>query len=205
VNSDRDRRVLLFDLGGVVVSTVGTATLQQWLPTLARAESAARWHACEAVGQFERGRIAADEFATRFVADWQLTMAPAQFLREFTRFVRGFFPGAQALLQRLRERHTVACLSNTNAAHWAELVEVRSAFDVCIASHLIGHMKPDREAFEHALLALNAAPQHVCFFDDLLPNVRAAQQIGIQAFHVQGLDGVEAALRELGIAHDTRT
>src|SRR3954452_9913327 len=113
----RDRRVLLFDLGGVLVAASGLATLQQWLPALAADEVSARWHASQAVGLFERGQLSPDEFARRFVDEWQRPMAAGAFLLAFTQWVRGFYPGAQALLQRLRARHTVACLSNTNAAH----------------------------------------------------------------------------------------
>jgi glucose-1-phosphatase len=197
----RDRRVLLFDLGGVLVAASGLAALQQWQPALAADEISARWHASQAVGLFERGQLEPGEFARRFVDEWQLPLAPAEFLLAFTQWVRGFYPGAQALLQRLRTRHTVACLSNTNAAHWAVLGDVRDAFDLCIASHLIGHMKPDRAAFDHALRALATAPEDVCFFDDLLPNVQAARALGIQAFHVRGVAEIEAALRHIGITN----
>lgn len=197
----RDRRVLLFDLGGVLVAAGGLAALQQWLPALAADEVSARWHASQAVGLFERGRLSPEEFARRFVDEWRLPMAPPEFLSAFTQWVHGFYPGAQALLRRLRARHTLACLSNTNAAHWAVLDDVRDSFDVCIASHLIGHMKPDRAAFDHALRALAALPRDVCFFDDLLPNVQAARALGIQSFHVHGVTEVEAALRHIGITN----
>jgi HAD superfamily hydrolase (TIGR01509 family) len=195
----RDRAVLLFDLGGVLVAASGLPTLQQWLPALTADEISWRWHSSQAVGQFERGQLSPEEFARRFVDEWQLTMPPPEFLGAFTQWVRGFYPGAQALLQRLRRHHTVACLSNTNAAHWAVLGDVRNAFDVCVASHLIGHMKPDRAAFDHALRVLAAPPHSVCFFDDLMPNVEAARALGIQAFHVRGVDAVEMALRHMGI------
>lgn len=194
-----DHRVLLFDLGGVVVESAGLAVLHERLPQLTPVQIQARWLASEAVGRFERGTITPDEFARAFLAEWPLPLEPAAFLREFATWVRGFLPGAARLLSQLRMRHTVACLSNTNAVHWGVLDDVRKAFDVCIASHLIGHMKPDRAAYEQALQRLGAEPPHVCFFDDLAVNVEAARALGLQAVQVRGVVEVVAALRGLGV------
>lgn len=197
---ERDDRILLFDLGGVVVESAGLAVLQQMLPQLTPAQIQARWLASDAVGRFERGQTSPQAFAQAFLVEWPLGLAPAAFLREWASWVRGFLPGAARLLAHLRQRHTVACLSNTNAVHWAELDGVREAFDVCVVSHLIGHMKPEPAAYEHALQRLGAPPHRVCFFDDLAPNVAAARALGLQAVQVRGVAEAEAALRALGIA-----
>lgn len=198
----RDERVLLFDLGNVVVESVGLATLERLLPTLGRDEILARWLGSRAVSDFESGAISPEAFARAFLAEWPLPMTPAQFLDEFTSWVRGFLPGARDLLSSLRTRHRIACLSNTNAAHWARLDGIEEVFDLCIASHLTGHLKPDREAFEDALRRLGAEPAQVCFFDDLPGNVAAARAVGMQAFQVRGVAEAAAALRGLGIAAD---
>ena len=197
--SKPDARVLLFDLGGVVVESVGLSVLHQRLPQLGPAQIQARWLASESVGRFERGLISPSEFARAFLAEWPLELEPADFLREFASWVRGFLPGAARLLAYLRRRHTVACLSNTNEVHWAVLDDVRAAFDVSIVSHQIGHMKPDRAAYEHALQRLGAEPRLVYFFDDLAHNVAAARELGLQAVQVRGVAETEAALRDLGI------
>ncbi|MGH8250177.1 MAG: HAD family hydrolase [Steroidobacteraceae bacterium] len=196
----QDGRVLLFDLGGVLVESVGQAALKRLLPHLAETEILARWLDSSAVGQFERGAVSANEFAHLFLAEWQLHLEPSQFLSEFSSWVKGFFPGASRLLSHLRARHVVGCLSNTNAVHWIQLDDVRAAFDVCIASHLTGHMKPDRAAFEHALQSLGIEAGRVYYFDDLLSNVVAARGLGINAFHVRGLDETENTLQRLDFA-----
>jgi putative hydrolase of the HAD superfamily len=195
-----DPRILLFDLGGVVVESAGLAVLHERLPQLEPAQIQARWLASEAVNRFERGLITPDEFARAFLAEWPLQVEPTAFLREFASWVRGFLPGAARLLAHLRLRHTVACLSNTNAVHWAVLDDVRDAFDVCIVSHLIGHMKPERAAYDQALRRRGAAPPRGCFLDDLAHNVAAARELGLQAHQVRGVAQTEAALRGLGIA-----
>lgn len=195
-----DDRVLLFDLGGVLVESTGHAALKRLLPHLEQKEIVTRWLASKSVGQFERGNIASEEFARAFLEEWQLQLEPAQFLTEFSSWVQGFFPGAERMLMHLKSRHTIGCLSNTNAIHWAQLARVRDAFDVCIASHLIGQMKPDVTAYEHALQRLGVAPNKVYFFDDLPVNVAAARSLGINAFQVRGLAETASALRGLDIS-----
>ncbi len=190
--------VLLFDLGGVLVESSGQEALGRLLPDVDAAEILARWQSSESVGLFERGSISPTDFSEQFVAEWQLPLEAGEFLTIFSSWVHGFYPGAESLLKRLRERNVVACLSNTNAAHWAQLTDVRSAFDVCLASHLCGRMKPERAAYEKALQTLAVSPGQVLFFDDLLPNVTAARAIGVHAFHVRGFPETESTLRGLG-------
>lgn len=201
----RDERVLLFDLGGVVVESAGLATLERLLPQLGREEILARWLGSSAVSGFESGVISQEAFARAFLSEWPLGLEPAQFLEEFSSWVRGFLPGARDLLSGLRASHRIACLSNTNAAHWARLDGIEEVFDVCIASHLTGHLKPGREAYEDALRRLGAVAGQVCFFDDLPGNVAAARAVGLQAFQVRGVAETASALRSLGIATSIRT
>jgi len=195
----RDQRVLLFDLGNVVIESTGLVTLERLLPQLDREEVLRRWLASSAVRGFESGALPQDAFARAFLAEWPLHMAPAQFLVEFATWVRGFLPGARDLLSGLRRRHRIACLSNTNSAHWARLDGIEDVFDLCIASHITGYLKPDRETYEDALRRLGVGAAQVFFFDDLPGNVAAARAVGIQAFQVKGVAETASALRALGI------
>jgi putative hydrolase of the HAD superfamily len=198
----RDDRVLLFDLGGVVVESAGLATLGRLLPQLGHEAILERWLNSGAVAGFESGALSPEAFARAFLAEWPLRMAPAQFLAEFASWVRGFLPGARELLAGLRPRHRIACLSNTNPAHWARLEGIEEVFDICIASHLTGHLKPARAAYEDALRRLGVDAGQVCFFDDLPGNVAAARALGMQAFQVRGVAETARALRDMGIASD---
>jgi len=198
-----DGRVLLFDLGGVLVESAGLATLERLLPHLGREEILTRWLGSSAVSGFESGVISQEAFARAFLSEWPLQMEPAQFLVEFSSWVRGFLPGARELLSGLRARHRIACLSNTNSAHWARLEGIEEVFTVCIASHLTGYLKPDRRAYEGALRRLGVEAGQVCFFDDLPGNVAAARELGMQAFQVRGVAETASVLRGLGIATDS--
>ena len=196
----RSGRVILFDLGGVLVENTGEQGLSSLLPyQLGRHEIWARWLASDAVRQFERGEIAPEVFAARFIEEWGLALEPAAFMEAFAAWPRGLFDGAAALVRNLRAQHRVACLSNTNALHWARLPELPELFDSIFASHLTGLLKPDAEAFEHVLRELDVRADAVWFFDDLLQNVQAARKVGIRAVQVRSFADVGPALRAQGL------
>jgi epoxide hydrolase-like predicted phosphatase len=195
----RSDRVILFDLGGVLVETRGRDVLRALRPELAPEAIMARWLASPAVGRFERGRVAPEAFAAEFVAEWRLALAPQEFIESFAGWVPGFFEGAEALVRTVRARHRVACLTNTNALHWERLPGLAELFDAVFASHLTGLMKPEPEAFEHALRGLAVPPQAVCYLDDLPQNVAAARSVGMRAYRVESLPDIERALRAEGL------
>lgn len=196
----RSGRVILFDLGGVLVENTGEQGLSSLLPyQLSRQEIWARWLASDAVRRFECGQISPEVFAARFIEEWRLAVGPAAFMEVFTTWPRGLFDGAAALVRDLRAQHRVACLSNTNALHWARFPELPALFDASFASHLTGFLKPDPEAFEHVLRELEVRADAVCFFDDLLQNVEAARKVGIHAVQVRTFAEVEPALRAQGL------
>lgn len=194
-----NRKVMLFDLGGVLVGSGGRIVLKALLPHLSDRQVLERWHQSRAVNLFERGQISSRAFAEEFIQEWDLQLSESEFIESFATWVTGPLDGAMSLVQSLRTQHFVACLSNTNAIHWVRMGEVRELFDSCFASHLTGLMKPDREAYEHVLHQLQVRADAVYFFDDLLPNVTAARSVGINAFHVHGFADIEPVLRAEGL------
>lgn len=198
-----NRKVILFDLGGVLVGSAGRIAVRTLVPSMSEHQVLERWLRSRAVNLFERGQIPSGTFATEFIKEWGLRLTESEFLESFAAWATGLVDGAEALVRSLRRQYLVACLSNTNAIHWARMPELRELFSYCFASHLTGFMKPDREAYEHALRELQVAPNSVYFFDDLLPNVVAARAVGINAFCVRGFADVLPVLRAQGLYGNT--
>lgn len=194
------RQALVFDLGGVLIEN----TLFQELPRLLRepvaeADLYDRWLDSEAVQRFERGEIEAAEFGRRFAQEWPLNVEPEVFLAAFAGWPKGPYPGAIALLARLRPQCRLAYLSNANSLHWRRLEGMLGHVDHVFASHLLGVAKPDPEIFRLMRAALDCPPGAICFFDDSLKNVRAAQAAGIEAHHTVGFDALERTVAGLGL------
>jgi HAD superfamily hydrolase (TIGR01509 family) len=109
--------------------------------------------------------------------------------RVWSDFFDGTIPGAEALLEEVREKYRVAFLSNSNEVH-AELIprQFPGLFrkdDRFIFSHRFRVAKPDPEIFRRALEVVGALPHQVVFVDDLSENVLSARSIGIQSFQFQ--------------------
>ena len=64
----------------------------------------------------------------------------------------------------------------------------------------IGAVKTDRKIFEHVVADLGAPPEPIFFFDETSVHVRAARNVGLTAFEVDGLTELETCLQRIGVA-----
>jgi HAD superfamily hydrolase (TIGR01509 family) len=201
VIAERSFEVLLFDLGGVLIDFAGFAELPRLLrDPPSRSEIRGRWIHSEPVQRFERGDIAANEFARSFVAEWELEISPQVFLAEFTSWARGLYPGANELLGRLRASYRLACLSNSNELHTPLHREaVRPYVERCFFSNELGLVKPQPAIYEHVVGELAVPPARIALFDDTTINVEAAARAGMNAYLTDGLADLEQTLRSLGL------
>jgi len=196
-------RVVLFDLGGVLVELSGVPALLGWMSNkLSPEELFAVWLRSPAVRAFERGQSTPEAFAEDIVQEIGLPITGQQFLSDFTGWPRGLLPGALELVQRVSPSYIRATLSNTNTLHWSRLMDemkLADAFDHHFASHLTGKIKPDEDAFQQVVDELKCGPSSIFFIDDNLLNVDAARRVGITAVQVKGVAEAERALIEAGV------
>ncbi len=196
-------RLVLFDLGGVLVELAGLPTpLQRLTDHLPPNEIWDRWLTSPAVKAFETGQIEPQAFAARLIEEMGLCMGPDELLEELLLWPKGLFPGAFELVQSIPSQYERAILSNCNALHWPRLVDdtgLGSIIGLRFASHLMGKVKPDKEAFQHVLDATRFAPSEILFLDDNRSNVDAATELGINACQVRGIAETKQALVQAGI------
>jgi len=195
------RETLLFDLGGVLIDFSGFDELGRLLPGRpSRAEVRDRWIRSPSVIRFERGEISSHEFADGVVRELGLDLSLDRFIALFVSWARGPYPGARSLLEQLRTRHRVACLSNSNALHTpVHRRNLEGVVDTFYFSDEIGQVKPDREVFEHVIRDLSVPPSHIVFFDDTPVNVEAARSAGLRAYEVDGIGALRAELHRLAV------
>lgn len=192
--------LLLFDLGGVLIENTVFENLYRLMPYSAdRTALKDRWLKSPAVRRFEIGASSAPEFAVEFIGEWEISFSPEHFLAEFASWPKGFYPHARNLLLTLRQKYRVGCLSNSNSLHWQKFGGFKDEFDIALSSHLLGVIKPDREAFLRALSECDCESREVYFFDDSLTNVQAAEKVGIRAFHVDGFPALQQTLLQEGL------
>ncbi len=196
-------KVLLFDLGGVLVDFAGMQELPKLLATPMHPEDLRRkWVGSPAVGRFETGRCSEHEFAAAFIGEWGLGRGADAFLDQFRLWVRAPYPETAELLGGLRGRYTLACFSNTNATHWKRVLQMDGlgpVLDHHFLSYQLGRMKPSPEAFAQVARRLGCEPGEIAFFDDGRENVDGAAKAGLSAHQTVGPVALRNVLQDLGL------
>jgi glucose-1-phosphatase len=198
-----DIRVVLFDVGGVLVELGGVATLLGWLGhRLTIQELWLHWLHSPSVRAFETGRIDERQFAAGVLAELRLDIEPGQFLHSFAHWPTALYPGALQMIERIPPHYRLALLSNSNVLHWGRVLDeigLGAVFEHRFASHLMGKIKPDAQAFQHVLESLGCAAPQVLFLDDNMLNIEAARGIGMRAQLARGAAEAQRALERAGI------
>lgn len=200
-------RLVLFDVGGVLVELSGLPQLLAWLGNrLTTDQVITLWLNFPSVRSFEAGKIPPEAFAEQLIAEMALPVSKDEYLESFRGWIVKVLPGAAELVRRVPRKYVRATLCNTNVVHWPRLGnhrELIGAFDHHFPSHLTGKIKPDAEAFRHVLETLRCKPADTLFLDDSRLNIEAANSLGIQAFQVKGPAEAERVLRQAGVITDT--
>jgi HAD superfamily hydrolase (TIGR01509 family) len=203
-------RLVCFDLGGVLVRLA-----RDW-PDACRRAGVELPHVSDAdsdrhralMRRYETGRIDDATYlreACGCVAGG--VVVADQLVRVFDAWLLGMYDGAAELLSDLKARGVMtACLSNTNARHWDALTgrdEYRPLrlLDHRLASHELGVMKPDEQAYRRAEAATGSGGGEVLFFDDKPENVIAARAVGWRAEVIDRADDAVPQVREFLVAH----
>jgi len=192
-------KILLFDLGGVIVPWVGLGALAE-LNNITRAEVAERFNASAVFSAFERGKASEAEFLTELRRVF--TLPDTDIAALWNSWVHPPYPGTLEALSDLKTRFTIACLSNTNSLHWAHLNAVfnlEDTFHFAFASHEIQEAKPDAASYLKPIKTMHCAVEDIWFFDDTLANIDGARAVGLTAFHVDREVGVGPLLQELSL------
>jgi putative hydrolase of the HAD superfamily len=199
--------VVLFDLGGVLIEFAGVGAMKELTGIESDDELWRRWLTCRWVRSFERGHCSEEDFSKGVVGDWGLAVEPQTFLDSFRSWPRGPLPGAETLLRSVQRTVPAGCLSNTNALHWQDNFgrwPILDAFDFRFLSFELGHVKPDKELFEHVARLLPSSPTRVLFLDDNAVNVDGAAAAGFTAVQVRGVDEARQALIAMRVLSASR-
>ena len=189
---------IIFDFGGIIVDLDKQAVI----------------HAFEALGvdvrpyvgdyvqrgvfsAMETGEMSSEEFfdylrqqAGGFLSDDVIRQA-------WNRMLTGIPSCRLRLIRQLREDYHTYMLSNTNALHWTYSCDtllkqsafcMEDCFDRIFLSFQMRLMKPDVRIFRRVLAETCVQPSATLFIDDSLDNCRAAEQVGMCAFHSRTAD-----------------
>lgn len=198
------KKVLIFDLGGVVldlfVERSFAALLSLGVPADMLTESGCLMN--EWMMQYDRGDITTDEmfgYIKSFIPAAVREELGAELDCEVQRIwnlMLGDIPAAK--LQRLaalrQSGYRVVMLSNTNSGHWPRIEQLfveaggklpSECFNSLYLSFLMRSRKPDPEIFLSLIGNEGVEAADCLFFDDSAENCAAARALGIDAVHVE--------------------
>ena len=192
------KKVLIFDLGGVVldlfVERSFAAMLSLGVPAEMLTESGCLMN--ERMMQYDRGDITTDEMFGYIKSFVPQAVELDDKLREIWNLMLGNIPVAK--LQRLatlrQAGYRVVMLSNTNSGHWPRIEELfveacgklpAECFDALYLSFLMRCRKPEPGIFLSLLESEGVEAADCLFFDDSAENCAAARALGINAVLVE--------------------
>ncbi len=179
MTSDAAIQLVCFDLGGVLIRICDTWQQAAGLCAVRLPRDPVLGDILPVLREMECGRITPAAFCEQVAP---LLGVPSEDVRAMLRaWLRGPYQQTDQLIAQLRERGVAtACLSNTNAEHWAmmqtdgpnllPLAQLTFRF----ASHELGDMKPATGVFAQVEQATGIAGRHILYFDDNADNCAAA-------------------------------
>lgn len=200
MGQDNKLKVLLFDLGGVLLKLndpVEIFGLQGH-----ETDFKERWLRSPSVRMLESGKIDTEEFAKRIVGEAELPYDWQEFIERFDSWPGQLYNETIDVLDAIPPTYSRALLSNINALHWGreEIAgKLSRHIDQTFLSFETGFVKPDREAFALVTKTYECRPDEVLFFDDTPSIVLAAADFGMQAELAAGIATVRKMLVERGV------
>jgi FMN phosphatase YigB (HAD superfamily) len=154
------------------------------------------------VQPFETGQISAEQFVSEVSSVLGLSATYAEFCELWTSVFLAEPLIEEPLLARLRERYRLLLLSNTNPIHFS-MIRTNYAllrhFHDYVLSYEVGCAKPTPKIYQEAVARARSRPEECLFIDDLLVNVEAAREQGMDAVQFQSAAQLDSELRARGI------
>jgi putative hydrolase of the HAD superfamily len=196
-------KAVIFDIGGILERPFDDVLFPELSRTLGVPEPRLRQRrAADAVALTE-GRMTLREFYGRLAAEGtrpvDADVVVARHLAVYEAATAPLDTRVLALIEELRRRHVVACLTNTEVevGRFNRERGLYRPFDRAFLSTELGLHKPDRAIFKRVLAELGCAPDEAVFTDDSRENTAGAGTIGMHAIHYKNLESFMSELVSL--------
>ena len=189
---------IIIDLGGVLYNVDYTLVEQEFSALQKHSNtpiSYTRQTQPTIFTQYEVGAASTAEFCEGLRKELGLRGGDEELSAAWNSMLLGVYPGRNALVWRLKQRYSLALLSNTNALHIEhvkpECQELFSLFDKLFFSYEMGLRKPDAAIFQRVLDTMQYMPSETLFIDDSHQHIETARACGLQTLWLQHPDSLE--------------
>ena len=189
-------KVLLFDLGGVVIDIDFSRIFAHWAKDAGcdMTQIRSRFRMDDLYKAHEMGQISEAEYFAGLRRNLDVDLTDDQFRQGWNAVFVGEVTGMARLLKSAAQHFPLYAFTNTNRTHWDFMTshygEILNNFKKIYASQELGLRKPDPAAFQYVAKDLKVSPHQILFFDDTPENVKGAQAYGLQAVRVASIKDV---------------
>lgn len=189
------KKILLFDLGGVLININYQATIdafeQLGIPNFKDMYSQANQSGL--FDDYETGKISSFAFINGILDFLPAGCTANQVVHAWNAMLLDWPTSRLNFLQKLAATHDLYVLSNTNELHMEKArrnlknatdLELEDFFTTVFLSHELGDRKPNTSAFQKVLDHIGAKAEDVLFVDDSIQHVENARSMGIEAVHL---------------------
>jgi putative hydrolase of the HAD superfamily len=188
---------LIFDMGNVIIDIDIPRTIHAFGQRigLGPVEAERLFREKAFFHQFEIGELDEEDFRDLLRQEFGTDWTDADITTSWCLLLLDLPAERLELLTKLKERYRLFLLSNTNSIHIPEIsrraaelgYDFRGLFEKLYLSHEMKLMKPDLAIFQRVLDDAGLVPEETVFIDDSLPNVEAAEALGIRGIHLHPL------------------
>jgi epoxide hydrolase-like predicted phosphatase len=109
------------------------------------------------------------------------------------------------LIKELKHKYDLklVCISNINSSHHNYIKKqdwnIFNLFDEVVLSHEVKVTKPNPKIFKIAVKKAKCKPKEIIYIDDGLNNIKAAQEMNINAIKYNSVSEITQELEDLGL------
>lgn len=196
-------RNMIFDLGGVLLDINYQLAIdafeQLGFPEFEQMYS--QFRADQLFSKLEKGEVTPDQFYEVMQKAGREGLTRQQIRHAWNSLILSFRQSSIEYLRDLSSKYSLYLLSNTNKIHheyFSRLFEgetgygsLEGLFKKAYLSFEIGMRKPDSVIYEYVIKDAGISPGETLFIDDSLPNIEAAEALGIGVKWLQPGERIE--------------
>jgi putative hydrolase of the HAD superfamily len=190
---------IIFDLGGVIINIDYQKTIDAFIELGIKNFHNIFSQASQnkTFDKLDIGELSNTDFYTKIKILFPKPISEQEIENAWNAMLLDIPPRRIALLKKLKKKHKLFLLSNTNAIHFPvfqkqlkkqEGLLLEDLFDKTYYSHKIGMRKPDKEVFQLILNENNILAEKTLFIDDSEQHILGAKKLGIKILHLKNDD-----------------
>jgi epoxide hydrolase-like predicted phosphatase len=200
-------KALMVDLGGVIIDLDFSAFIKEVIPpTMQNAQTQLMMEFFRQSDIYHQGLIEDEEFyhlACNVIEACVLNKE--EFFKAFNSIISEVNENMINLIKNIKRKNDLKliCISNINSSHHEYIKEqdwnIFELFDDVVLSHEVKITKPNPKIFKNAIKKAKCKPKEIIYIDDGLNNVKAAQEMNINAIKFNSVSEIIKKLKDLGV------